>query len=515
MRNPIVLNIDFMILSKKSINTTIFEEEAMKAKKIVRGILIALVILLLLIIIFIVWVMPRNLGPIEPFLNLGDIFTDEDGILGALLSGGDGETPGKPAYYQKLYDCSTGELVSPGELIQPGIGCDEWAVNRYERPFNAVSQDEYYPDLDIEYAFLGRDVEWYFLRFALFDPQPGTDFLAGTYAVEMDLEGDGRGDLLVLVSEPGKEAGNKWSTQGVQIWADSNDDVGAMKPNAPESDVPADGYDTLLFDQGSGDDPNGAWARAFMSGSAYVELAFKTHYLGEAFAFKWWVWSSYGSYSPDMFELHDFYSHEQTGDTYEGKAFFPAKEVFAIDSTCAKMWGASPNQADPDFCSIENEPEYKKCCLLKLFRCRIPFDIPGDDPCVLAYGDWVILVWQPEHPGETPTNGEKLLFEWLEYLMDPYCPPEGVEIIEPTHTTEPTATFTTEPTATFTLEPTATFTPIPTDTSTPTPTRYIPPPPKCAKKYGKTKCEEVGGTYHPGSVPAPGGPPSEGWCECP
>jgi hypothetical protein len=476
----------------------------MENKKTARTIFIVLGVLVLLIIILIVLGLPKNLGPIEPFLNFCDLFKK-----------GDGKTPGKPAYYQKISDCSIGEAATAGELIQPDVGCDGWEINRYERPFNATSQDEYYPDLDIQYIFLGRDADWYYLRFALFDPQPGAEFLPGTYAVEMDLDLDGRGDLLVLVSEPGKEAGKKWSAQGVQIWADSNNDVGGLQPNVPENEVAADGYDTLLFNQGIGDNPDSAWARAFLTGSAYVELAFKGDYLGGDMSFKWWGWAWHGGYSPGIFELHDFYSHEQAGDTNEGMEFFPIKEVFAIDSTCAKMWGANPKPDDPEICPIEDE--YHKCCLLNLFRCRIPFDIPGDDPCVLPFEEWFISIWVPTHPGQPTPPGGQLWEEYGTYLLDPFCPPANLVTPTPTLTSGPTPTFTLESTATFTptlTEPAPTDTPTPTDTTTPTATKYVPPPPQCTKNYSKKKCLEAGGTWVDGGLDAFGRPLPD-YCQCP
>jgi hypothetical protein len=428
----------------------------MKNKKTIWVISGAFVLLLISVISFIIWGLPKNMGPIEPFLNFGDLFIR-----------GDGETPGKPAYFQIGSDCSTGDLVTSSELIQPDLGCDSWETNRFERPFNAISQDEFYPDLDIQYAFFGRDADWYYLRMAVFDSQPKTEFLEGTYAMEMDIDVDGRGDLLVLVSEPGRDTGRKWSTQGVQIWADSNNDVGGEKPKIPEGFVIADGYDMLLFDQGEGDDPNGAWARVFMTGSAYIELAFKTEYLNGDIAFKWWVWSGYRR-DPDMFDFHDFYSLERAGAANEGMANFPVKEVFALDSSCASMWGASPDLTDPDFCQFEvNIPDYdyNTCvmlkCIIPMLPCRIPGDKPGDDPCILNFREWYILVWVPDHEGE-PTPHEKLLwFEYQEYLKNPYCPPEESETPTPTDTPTPTPTDTPTPT------PTDTPTPTPTDTPTP------------------------------------------------
>ena len=417
----------------------------MKNKKTVLAFSAGIVVL---IIILIRWGLPRNMGPVEPFLNLGD-----------LVRGGGKELPGKPAYYQIAPDCTTGNLVHPGELIQPDFGCDFWGINRFERPFNARSQDEYYPDLDIQTAFLGRDESWYYLRITLFEAQPGTQYLAGTYALEMDFDLDGRGDLLVLVSEPGKESGRKWSTQGVQVWADTNNDVGGEKPSLPEGSVAGDGYDQMLFGQGEGDDPDSAWARVFLTNSASLELAFKTEYLDGETAFKWWVWSGYDAYSPDSFELHDHYSQEQAGSVYQGLEYFPINQLDSLDSSCANMWGASPDPDDPDYCfgevqAPDNNSLVGLKCIMPFFPFNIPSDKPGDDPCVLPFQDWLVLIWKPTQPGQDPSDGQ-LWNEYGVYLKNPFCPPEG--LVTPSFT--PTPTYT----------PTPTVTPSPTPTDTPTP----------------------------------------------
>jgi hypothetical protein len=505
-----------------------------------------ILIILLVIISVIIWGLPKNMGPIEPFLNPADLFK-----LGGARAG---VMPNKPAYYQIGLDCSTGDLVTPGELIQPAIGCDYWERNRFERPFNALTQDEYYPDLDIEYAFLGRDAEWYYLRVALNDPQPDTDYLPGTYAIEMDQDLDGRGDLLVLVSEPGKESGKIWSTRGVQVWSDSNNDVGGERPKIAEGSVLADGYETLLFDERNGADPNGAWARVFMTGSAYLELAFRTDYLKEVISFKWWVWSGYGVNSPDQFDLHDFYTLERSGDSYQGLDFFPIKEIHSVDSSCANLWGSVPDPNDPDYCIGEIEvkiPEYNTCLMLKcaipLLPCKIPSDEPGDDPCILPFKEWLHYVWIPEHPGDPiPPLGE-LWDLYAGYLKDPYCPDD--DLVTPTPTPTPTRPPTRTYTPTPTRPPTRTFTPTPTPSDTPTPRvpicnndcgcepllgensqncpqdcpqhcgndrcdcgeTYQTCPddckPACKRDLNKEKCIEAGGTWFVGAA--------AGYCVCP
>lgn len=384
-------------------------------------------------------------------------------------------------------------------MIQPALGCDDWRLNRYERPFNAVNQEEFYPDLDIQYAFLGRDADWYYLRIVLFDPQPGAKYLTGTYAVEMDLDEDGRGDLLVLVTEPGKENGKDWSTRGVQVWADTNDDVGDGDPNAPDSGAVFDGYDKLLFDQGVAVDPYGAWARAFLSGSASVELAFKPAYLGEVFSFKWQVWASNGDYPSALFELHDTYSHEQAGNPYQVSEFFPIREIYALDGTCVKVWGASPDPVDPEICI--GEPEYQHCCLLRLFRCRIPHDLPGDDPCTLPFKEWFESIWKQAHPGEPIPSMGQLWADYNAYLLMPECPPGGNPTRIPRVTVTPSFTPTTR--ATLTLVPTV------------TPTITLTPHLVCYERMSENACSAAGGEWDEGGQPATGGPAIPPHCMCP
>ena len=293
-------------------------------------------------------------GSLDEFFGLENIVPDDDQLLDDAAQG----KPGEPWFTQYVMDCSIGNLVTPGELIQPPVGCDNWETNRFERPFNAIGQDEYYPDLDILHAEFGLSGGWFYLRIGVYDPpRPGSDYLEGTYGVEIDTDEDGRGDYLILVVGPGQEGGSEWNVQGVQIWFDANNDVGNVQPEEPDGPYEGDGYEELIFDQGEGEDPGAAWARVFMTGSAFVELAFKEAVLGGAETFQWWVWADQGVEDPSFFDYHDSIPHADAGDAYEGLAYFPVNQVFAVDNTCASLWGAPPND-DPDLC--ENDPHVPK-----------------------------------------------------------------------------------------------------------------------------------------------------------
>lgn len=270
----------------------------------------------------------------------------------------EGVKPGTPVFEQFVEDCDTSQLLEafgPGEPIQPVPGCDSWEINRYERPFNAVAQDEYFPDLDVLFGELGRDETWFYLNLALNDANVDTGQLGGTYGIEIDWDRDGRGDLLVAVQTPGKFSEDDWSVLGVQVWKDSNNDVGNAQPKEPDLPYEGDGYDLLVFNQGDGDDPDAAWARAVLEHSAYVEIAFKANLLESPDEFEWWVWSDEGVVNPGGFDYHDTYDNQQAGDANDYLPYFPANQVFELDNTCASLWGLPPDD-DPSLCI--NDPNF-------------------------------------------------------------------------------------------------------------------------------------------------------------
>lgn len=213
------------------------------------------------------------------------LFGDEDSVLHTV-------TPIGPSYGQIVTDCNTGELVRPDTLIQPAPGCDGWETNRYERPFNAGDQDEYFPDLDILQAELGEAGEWFFLRIELYDLREDEESPLGTYAIELDLDQDRRGDALVLVREPGKKGETDWKVAGVQVFEDSDQTVGNDQPAVADHPFDNNGYDKLLFNEGVGsDDPDVAWARFIPGDRTIVEIAFKSSLINHDEVFLWWVWA--------------------------------------------------------------------------------------------------------------------------------------------------------------------------------------------------------------------------------
>ena len=60
------------------------------------------------------------------------------------------------------------------------------------------------------------------------------------------------------------------------LYQDANGDVGGKKPVVSEAPPQSgDGYETLVFDQGQGSDPDAAWARVDPNDPSSVQIAFK------------------------------------------------------------------------------------------------------------------------------------------------------------------------------------------------------------------------------------------------
>jgi hypothetical protein len=168
------------------------------------------------------------------------------------------------------------------------------------------------------------------------------DALPGEYAVELDLDRDGRGDWLIRVTKPGS---TDWSRAGVQVWKETNDDIGGVAIMAADSHPRGgDGYDQLVFDEGNGDLTDGAWARVRSDDAKTVELAFKLEMLGSPRFYAMGAWAG-TTVDPAMFDYHDHMTHIQAGSPNPGYEVYPLKDMAEIDNTCRLAVGLT---AEPD-----------------------------------------------------------------------------------------------------------------------------------------------------------------------
>ena len=232
-------------------------------------------------------------------------------------------------------------------------GGDNFITNLYERPFNTKAMDTYFPDLDITMASLGRDSQWVYVTIKLIG-QNQSGGLVEDYGVELDLNVDGRGDVLVMASKPGKD----WSTDGVGVWLDKNHDVGGAHPIQSDPPASTDGYETQIFDNGTGTDPDMAWARVSPTDENSVQIAFKRSVINDAGKFTWGAWAiSDSMFKPAWFDYNDHFTQAEAGSPLvELTKYYPILALAEVDNTCRWAVGFTPTGDEPGICQVPATP---------------------------------------------------------------------------------------------------------------------------------------------------------------
>ncbi len=232
---------------------------------------------------------------------------------------------------------------------EEAAGGDRFTYGDYERPFNANTMDVYFPHLDIIDTQAFMDDTWIYATIQM-QGQDDNGNLPATYAMELDVDRDGKGDWLVLVEAPQSA---DWSTDGVQVWQDANDDVGGLRPTISEHDLASnDGYETNVFDSSVGPDADGAWARLSPTILNAVELAVKRSLVDDADELIVGMWVG-NSLDPARFDINDHMTHEEAGAALRGyENFYPIKGLAEIDNSCRVPVNFVPNGNEPGLCSV-------------------------------------------------------------------------------------------------------------------------------------------------------------------
>jgi hypothetical protein len=226
------------------------------------------------------------------------------------------------------------------------IGGDEYFNNRWERPYTADTM-EYLSDVDLIRVEMRITSPWVYITFEY--KKPRAEGIGETmYGAEFDINKDGRGEYLIWGASP---ADGEWTTDGVEIWKDTNYDVGGATPqgaNAPWDK--GDGYDQNLFTEGVGDDPDLAWIHQ-IEGGKKVQLAFKYSVLNNAAQFLWNGLADLGVRKPAWFDYNDHFTQEQAGSPLPIQTkFYPLKEMWGLDNTCRDAYGFSPTGTEAGLC---------------------------------------------------------------------------------------------------------------------------------------------------------------------
>jgi hypothetical protein len=227
----------------------------------------------------------------------------------------------------------------------PG-GSDVYAGNLYERPYTSESMD-YLPDVDLTRAELRIVPPWVYVTFQFVAAR--ADGIGKTmYGAEFDTNRDGRGEYLTWGASP---SGPNWTTDGVEVWKDSNGDVGGPHPQL--SDAPwtgGNGYDQKIFSGGQGADPDLAWIRQ-IEGGAKVQLAFKYSAIGGAPQFLWNGLADWGVRRPDWFDYNDHFTQSDAGSPLPIQAdYYPLKALWGVDNTCRDAYGFAPTGGEMRLC---------------------------------------------------------------------------------------------------------------------------------------------------------------------
>ncbi len=224
-------------------------------------------------------------------------------------------------------------------------GSDEYQNNRFERPYTAETM-EYLPDVDLIRVDLRIAPPWIYVTFVTAGPRP--EGIGRTmYGAEFDVDRDGRGEYLIWGAMP---AGAEWTTEGVEVWRDTNSDVGGPIPvltNAPWSG--GNGYDQKNFPGGQGADPDLAWIRQLEAGK--IQLAFSLLAIGNAPQFLWNGLADFGVRRPDWFDYNDHFTQGEAGSPLPVQAdYYPLKALYGIDNTCRDAYGFTPAGTEPGLC---------------------------------------------------------------------------------------------------------------------------------------------------------------------
>ncbi|MBT3188183.1 MAG: hypothetical protein HN736_17140 [Anaerolineae bacterium] len=226
---------------------------------------------------------------------------------------------------------------------------DSYDINRLERPFK---QDmTYVSDMDIVTFNLTEDADWYYISIELISGNPNNS-IGINYGVEIDNDADGFGDTIVWAEPPYTQ---EWGNTNVQVFEDKNHDTGGLSAELSDAPLDTDGYESLLFDRGLGNDPDLAWVRINAGQKATVQFAFKKSLTDGTFMLG--VLSDAGLRDVTQLNYNDRFTAEVAGSPVRSNKNYPLGELYLFDNTCREAFGFKPNGYEPQLCPRpEKEP---------------------------------------------------------------------------------------------------------------------------------------------------------------
>lgn len=248
---------------------------------------------------------------------------------------------------EKWGDHST---VSSTNVARALLG-DDFSDGKFERPYNSNSMDVYFPHLDLDRVVVHpEDSTWVYAIITTVGLDANKAF-TGQYAIELDLDQNGFGEFLIMVDTPSSA---EWTTQGVRVYKDGDLDIGGVSPaKADSAGANSNGFETILFDQGTGDDADLAWVRLDPSDPNSFQIAYKQALLGGEKTYTAGIWA--GTHlDPALFDYNDHFTYEQAGAANsEITNFYPIKELSEFDNTCRYAIGYDATGLEPGICPVQ------------------------------------------------------------------------------------------------------------------------------------------------------------------
>lgn len=231
------------------------------------------------------------------------------------------------------------------------VSGDNILNNLFERPFTSQEMS-YQPDLNILTVSITYDDAFFYFTITLDGTDPTSGVLSGTYGIEFDRTRTGRGDLLVLVSDPAAE----WSMDNLTVYTDTAASVGGTKPIVAEEGYEGPGYSETVE---LGDDQI-AWARIAPEDPHAVQIAVSRALLDTG-EFLWGAWADGGVKNPSLFDYDDHFGPSEAGSPINTSEDYPIKAVFSLDNTCRLPYGIEDTTNIPGICLSVPSPEGPSC----------------------------------------------------------------------------------------------------------------------------------------------------------
>ncbi len=320
--------------------------------------------------------------------------------------------PGEPSRIRTwVTDRSSAQYASEHRSVADGFD-----LNLFERPFTA-GEMTYQAHLDLTKVEMGEGGEWIYVVLHLEGAPPAGS--EAFYAIEIDLDRDGRGDWLIGATVP---PSTTWTTDGVKAWHDTNNDVGGSRPMVSEAPLSGiDGYDELVFDAGHGNDPDATWARIDPASTQRIQIAFKKNLIASADTFLFGGWSDEGVKEAGWFDYNDHFTLVEAGSPLSNSSHYPLAALFSVDNTCRWGYGFEPTTAYPGLCPLP-EPT-------PVSPTSPPPDEPTPEICfpptTYVCNNWNYTTCQCDDPPPScspPPQGCGANSSWVGY-PDCYCAP--------------------------------------------------------------------------------------------